>query len=70
MPTLRGVALTAPYMHNGQFKTLEEVVWHYNFGGVTEEDNPHRDERLEVLYLSDAQVTDLVAFLRDALMEK
>lgn len=32
VPTLRNVALTAPYMHDGRFKTLEEVVEHYNSG--------------------------------------
>ena len=32
-PTLRNVELTAPYMHDGRFETLEEVIEHYNFGG-------------------------------------
>ncbi|MBL7945389.1 MAG: cytochrome-c peroxidase [Flavobacteriales bacterium] len=32
-PTLRNIALTAPYMHDGRFQTLEEVVEHYNSGG-------------------------------------
>ena len=32
-PTLRNVALTAPYMHDGRFQTLEEVIEHYNSGG-------------------------------------
>ncbi|MEJ7659359.1 MAG: hypothetical protein WKG07_06905 [Hymenobacter sp.] len=32
-PTLRNVALTAPYMHNGQYQTLEEVLDFYNQGG-------------------------------------
>lgn len=32
-PTLRNVELTAPYMHDGRFATLEEVIDHYNFGG-------------------------------------
>lgn len=32
-PTLRNVALTAPYMHDGRFQTLEEVIDHYNSGG-------------------------------------
>jgi cytochrome c peroxidase len=32
-PTLRNIALTAPYMHDGRFKTLEEVIDHYNSGG-------------------------------------
>jgi cytochrome c peroxidase len=34
-PTLRNVALTAPYMHNGVFATLAGVVEHYNGGGMT-----------------------------------
>ena len=33
-PTLRNVALSAPFMHDGRFQTLEEVVEHYNSGGV------------------------------------
>lgn len=33
-PTLRNVALSAPFMHDGRFNTLEEVVEHYNSGGV------------------------------------
>jgi cytochrome c peroxidase len=32
-PSLRDVALTAPYMHDGAYATLEDVVWHYNQGG-------------------------------------
>jgi cytochrome c peroxidase len=34
-PTLRNVALSAPYMHDGRFSSLEEVVEHYNSGGVS-----------------------------------
>jgi cytochrome c peroxidase len=33
-PSLRDVALTAPYMHDGYYQTLNDVVWHYNMGGV------------------------------------
>jgi cytochrome c peroxidase len=32
-PTLRNIALTAPYMHDGSMQTLEEVIEHYNSGG-------------------------------------
>jgi cytochrome c peroxidase len=32
-PSLRDVAITAPYMHDGLYKTLEDVLWHYNVGG-------------------------------------
>ena len=62
-PQLREVARTAPYMHDGRFQTLNEVVRHYNFGGVTDHANDHRDELLEVLYLSEDEVNDLVTFL-------
>ena len=50
-------------MHNGRFKTLRDVVRHYNFGGVTDQENDHRDTELQVLYLAEDQVDDLVAFL-------
>jgi cytochrome c peroxidase len=66
-PSLREVGRTAPYMHNGQLKTLADVVQHYNFGGVTDEANDYRDEQLRVLYLSAEQADDLVAFLAEGL---
>jgi cytochrome c peroxidase len=66
-PQLREVARTAPYMHDGSFPTLKEVVQHYNFGGVTDAANENRDEILEVLYLSEDEVDDLVAFLTEGL---
>lgn len=65
-PSLRNVALTAPYMHDGRFKTLEEVVAHYN-GGVkrsaTLDPNlaKHPDAGLQ---LSAADQRALVAFLK------
>jgi cytochrome c peroxidase len=39
-PSLRDVAITAPYMHDGYYKTLEDVVWHYNNGGTASGTNP------------------------------
>jgi cytochrome c peroxidase len=66
-PQLREVGLTAPYMHDGRFKTLAEVVRHYNFGGVTDAENEHRDPELSVLYLSGEEADDLVAFLAEGL---
>jgi cytochrome c peroxidase len=66
-PTLREAARTAPYMHNGRFKSLVEVVQHYNFGGVTDEANDYRDEKLEVLYLSEEQAKDLLTFVSEGL---
>jgi cytochrome c peroxidase len=60
-PTLREVEHTAPYMHDGSLKTLEEVVEHYNKGGIK---NPWLDERLKPLKLTDQDKKDLVAFLK------
>ncbi len=60
-PTLRGVALTAPYMHDGSLKTLEEVVQFYNKGGGA---NANLDPLIVPLGLSKEEVRDLVAFLR------
>jgi len=59
-PTLRNVALTAPYMHNGAFGTLKEVVSFYNKGGIP---NPHLDPSVRPLDLTDGEVEDIVAFL-------
>lgn len=69
-PTLREVARTAPYMHNGRLPTLGDVVQHYNFGGVTDEANDNRDEQLRVLYLSAEQAADLVNFLTEGLTSR
>lgn len=60
-PTLRGVALTGPYMHDGSLPSLEEVVEFYNRGGGA---NPNRDPILEPLHLSREEVQNLVAFLK------
>ncbi|MFL5243396.1 MAG: cytochrome-c peroxidase [Gemmataceae bacterium] len=60
-PTLRGVALTGPYMHDGSLKSLEDVVEFYNRGGGA---NPHRDPILEPLGLTKDDLRDLVAFLK------
>ena len=59
-PTLRNVALTAPYMHNGSLATLRDVVAFYNAGGVL---NDLLDPRIRPLELSGREVADLVAFL-------
>ncbi|OAI55080.1 hypothetical protein AYO44_02775 [Planctomycetaceae bacterium SCGC AG-212-F19] len=66
-PALREIGRRAPYMHNGHFKTLPEVVQHYNFAGVTDEANDNRDPELRVLYLVEDQVNDVVTFLTDGL---
>jgi cytochrome c peroxidase len=60
-PTLRGLRLTAPYMHDGSLRTLADVVAFYARGG---NDNPHRDPRMKPLDLSDEDQKALVAFLQ------
>lgn len=60
-PTLRDSAETAPYMHDGSQKTLEEVVEFYNKGG---ESNPFLDPQVKPLSLTAAEKKDLVEFLR------
>jgi cytochrome c peroxidase len=60
-PTLRNVALTAPYLHDGSFKTLEEVVDYYNRGGG---DSPNKSNLINKLFLTNQEKRDLVAFLK------
>lgn len=59
-PTLRELKYTAPYMHNGMFDTLFEVVAFYNDGGGAD---PNKDDAIKPLGLSFAEMKDLVAFL-------
>ena len=73
IPSLRNVAITAPYMHDGRFQTLEQVVEHYNSGIQA---NPNLDHRLTQgaldgtnnpapvrMNMTSQQKSDLVAFL-------
>jgi len=60
-PSLRNVALTAPYMHNGTLGTLMQVVEFYNQGGFK---NPLRDPLIRPLGLSKKEMKDIVAFLQ------
>ena len=60
-PTLREVSRTAPYMHDGHFKTLEEVVNFYDQGGIK---NPHQDNMIIPLELTEQEKQDVVALLR------
>lgn len=63
-PSLRDVALTAPYMHTGVYDTLWDVVDHYNFGGAAGGPTVgEKDPRLKPLFLTDAEIADLVEFL-------
>lgn len=60
-PSLRNVALTAPYMHDGSIPTLEEVVADYDNGGTP---NPHLDREIRKLGLTDSEKAALAAFMR------
>jgi cytochrome c peroxidase len=60
-PTLRNIAQTAPYMHDGSLKTLKEVIDHYIGGGNS---NPHLDKQIKVLdFLTGQERADLEEFL-------
>jgi len=60
-PTIRNVALTAPYMHDGSQATLEEVVEWYDKGGHP---NPHLSDKIRPLQLTAQDKVDLVAFMK------
>lgn len=71
-PTLRNIALTAPYMHDGSIATLEEVIRHYMAGGRLIEEgtlagdgrrNPHKNGLVSGFQITDQEIADLVAFL-------
>ena len=66
VPTLRNVALTAPYMHDGSLATLEDVVDFYRRGGGRAHGVPDDrvDPQVRAFAMSDEEVADLVAFLR------
>jgi cytochrome c peroxidase len=61
IPTLRNIAVTAPYMHDGSIPTLEAVLDHYVKGGRAR--NPKVSESLQPLALTDGQRHDVIAFL-------
>jgi len=65
-PGLRNVARTAPYMHNGGFKTLEEVVDFYNDGGGRGRgiDAYSQDAKVAKLDLTEQQKKDMVSFMK------
>lgn len=72
-PTLRNIALTAPYMHDGSVATLEDAIAHYAAGGRTIKtgpragvgfDNPNKSEFVKGFPLASQQRADLLAFLR------
>ena len=73
VPTLRNVGVTAPYMHDGSVRTLEDAIDHYAAGGRTittgpyqgvGHDNPNKTASIRGFTLTPAQRDDLVAFLK------
>jgi cytochrome c peroxidase len=71
-PTLRNIALTAPYMHDGSAATLSEVLDHYASGGRTiaagplmgaGHDNPLKDKLVHGFHMTAGNKADLIAFL-------
>ncbi|MFK7809285.1 MAG: cytochrome-c peroxidase, partial [Saprospiraceae bacterium] len=66
VPTLRNIALTAPYMHDGRFKTLEEVIDHYNEGiqESTTADPTVLNTKDTGLFLTEQNKADLINFLK------
>jgi cytochrome c peroxidase len=72
-PTLRNIALTAPYMHDGSIASLEKVIEHYESGGRTIRSgafagqgskNPFKSSFVKGFKLSNSEKQDLLAFLR------
>ena len=61
-PTLRNIALTAPYMHDGSIATLDEVVDHYARGGRAPS-SPNRSALMTTFTLTSGEKADLLAFL-------
>jgi len=60
-PTIRNVALSGPYMHDGSQRTLEEVVEHYNKGGTP---NKNLSDKVKKLNLKPQESQDIVEFMR------
>ncbi len=60
VPSLRNVALTAPYMHDGSLKTLREVILHYAKGG---KDFPNKSRTIKPILINDLEIKRLELFL-------
>ena len=60
VPTLRNIALTGPYMHDGSMATLDEVIDHFASGGLP---HPNKSPLMQPFTLSSQEQEDLVAFL-------
>ena len=61
VPSLRNVEKTAPYMHDGRFETLDEVVDHYHRGGTGVR---NQSSLIEPLHMTEGEKDDLIAFLK------
>lgn len=59
-PSLRNLTVTPPYMHDGAFSTLREVIAFYNQGGAQ---HPAQDQRIQPLGLTETELNELEAFL-------
>ena len=60
-PSLRNVEVTGPYMHDGRFTTLDEVIDHYSSGG---KNHPNKDIRVQPFRFTDSEKSALIAFLK------
>jgi len=78
-PTLRNIAVTAPYMHDGSIATIEDVIAHYAAGGRTirtgeyrgvGSSSPHKSAFIKGFRLTAREKLDLIAFLRSLTDEK
>jgi cytochrome c peroxidase len=60
-PSLRDTAQRAPYMHNGEFATLDDVMRHYETGGI---DRPSRSPLMQRIDLSENEISDIITFMK------
>jgi cytochrome c peroxidase len=60
-PTLRNVEVTAPYMHDGRFPTLDAVIDHYSSGG---KNHPNKDVRIQAMHFTNSEKAAIIAFLK------
>ncbi len=61
VPTLRNIAYTSPYMHDGSLETLDAVIEHYASGG---KNHPNKSEFISGFSLTDSEKNDLINFLK------
>lgn len=66
VPSLRNVSITAPYMHDGSFENLYDVIMHYESGGKS---HPNKSPHIQPFSLSELERNDLLYFL-NALTDK